>query len=351
MDRKEEAAAFTTKLDAEVTALNELIDSNNANARDDVRLRIVALDKAVTDAALFLPQYDLRHALAAIAQLNSKMATEKDKTRSKFSFASRSKKSTSSAKNEAVPTSAAVVAAAADTTSTPALLPSSVVSASEETPANATVLRDLTNTFINPTPESTSDKNSTEVYLLNLKHCVVDLRQISPIGALHIKNIESCVLLCGGIMGSLLSDNIQNSCLVAACRQFRMHTSANTRILLHVSSHPIIEDCQTLVFGPYTPRSISSGSDDTLDSPFPWIHIVEKAGLGTDEGSAGRWMRVEDFNWLKKTASPNWRAAARGESKVANDDENGHGMSELTVRWVGGDVEATLKLNSLGKVL
>ena len=64
-----------------------------------------------------------------------------------------------------------------------------------------------------------------------------------------------------------------------------MHNSHNSFIYLHSTSHPIIEDCDTLIFAPY-PRS----------------------PLLPDHKGENKWDKVHDFKWLKQHASPNWKA-------------------------------------------
>lgn len=74
--------------------------------------------------------------------------------------------------------------------------------------------------------------------------------------------------------------------------QFRIHDSNRVHVYLHIPSHPIIEDCQNMVFGTY-PFSLTQSDHDL-------------SGLEKD---VNQFEHVEDFNWHKKTASPHWSLA------------------------------------------
>ncbi|KAJ3068096.1 hypothetical protein HDU98_008722 [Podochytrium sp. JEL0797] len=280
------AAAFALSFDTELDSISALVSATEATAR------LAQLEKRVADAQLFLPAYDLRRCQQRIADVSAKLTAQKNKSRSKFSFSSKAK--------------ATLAAHTAVPSTPPPPTPTPINPTPEPTSSTATVFSNLQHTILRPLPtDTTISSSSSEVLLTNLSHCLVDLRSLCPLGAVHIKNASHCVILCGGIQGSVLIDDMTQSVLVSACRQFRMHTSTQSRILLHVSSKPIIEDCQSLIFGPYDPSTLTD-SDNTPSTP-SWREIVTRADLGDEEGSSGRWAAVEDFNWLRKGESPNWR--------------------------------------------
>src|SRR5437763_1750865 len=69
-----------------------------------------------------------------------------------------------------------------------------------------------------------------------------------------------------------------------------MHESRRVKVFLSCSSRPIIENCQDIEFAGY-----------------PSV-IAEKTGLWDVEEE--EWISkemVDDFNWLRKEHSPNWR--------------------------------------------
>ncbi|KAJ3379755.1 hypothetical protein HDU84_006428 [Entophlyctis sp. JEL0112] len=297
---------------------------------------IAALEKSVSDAMVFLPPYDARTCLAASAPPGPSLSRICLLMREIFiladcrgaqSVALRCKFSKETAP-EPVPTVQAEIAI----------------------PPNAIVFKDIKSATLRPSKKGESS-SSTELYLVNISSCVVDLRMIAPFGAIHLKNVEDSVLVLGAVRGSVLADTVSTSVLVVACRQvrfclnaiqiqafptnlfihdqFRMHNSKSSRILLHVSSKPIIEDSDSLIFGPYTSATLLDSLNPTRETlpaaVVTWHELTFAAGLDDNEGCDGRWGHVEDFNWLRKTASPHWR-------RVTESAEEGGGEAKVDLR-------------------
>lgn len=65
-----------------------------------------------------------------------------------------------------------------------------------------------------------------------------------------------------------------------------MHDAQDVDILLQVSSRPIMEDSTDIRVGP----------------------------LKTEKQAANLYDQMDDFNWLKKQASPNWRVMSEEET-------------------------------------
>ena len=80
---------------------------------------------------------------------------------------------------------------------------------------------------------------------------------------------------------------------MVATAQFRIHSTKATDVYLRVRSNPIIEACSGLRFAPYEYHY--SGSAEQLGA----IGLAEDSGL---------WAKVNDFDWLRSTPSPNWWA-------------------------------------------
>ncbi|KAJ3080854.1 hypothetical protein HDU99_007246, partial [Rhizoclosmatium hyalinum] len=89
MDVKSSSADFTRNFDVEHAALKEL--AANPSNHGAVLARLSTLEKGVSDAAVFLPAYDVRRCLALIADLNATLVAEKNRARPKFSFAGKAK--------------------------------------------------------------------------------------------------------------------------------------------------------------------------------------------------------------------------------------------------------------------
>lgn len=75
--------------------------------------------------------------------------------------------------------------------------------------------------------------------------------------------------------------------------QFRMHTSSESTILLHVTSVPVIEHCTGLIFGQYPSM--------TTPPPQPGATIPPGHAL------VSRLDELADFDWVRGGPSPNWR--------------------------------------------
>lgn len=103
--------------------------------------------------------------------------------------------------------------------------------------------------------------------------------------------LKNCTIYTGPIYGSLWLEDCHSCEFFVACRQLRVHHSANTAFHLRINSHPIIEDCHQMRFGPYRLRF--AGLKEQL----------EAVGLQKD---SGLWAKVNDFKWHKAQQSPNW---------------------------------------------
>jgi len=85
-----------------------------------------------------------------------------------------------------------------------------------------------------------------------------------------------------------------------ASRQARIHSSTASEFYLRVRSGPIIEHSQALAFGPYTPGYPGADAD------------LAAHGL---LDSTNEWQNVQDFGWLRATASPNFKILSKEERK------------------------------------
>ncbi|KAI8636586.1 tubulin binding cofactor C-domain-containing protein [Parasitella parasitica] len=242
--------------------------------------QINSLEKSLTKATEFIPSYDERQFSLQIKVLSETLEQIKAELlpRAKFSFKSRKKKP---------------VATDAASFSTIPQAPSAV--ADDNILSEATVLfKDKQGTVLTLDDESnaTNDGKSIDILISNLKDCVVILDEDKiQISAVHIKNVEHCVIYCGKIEGSVLIYGLTNSALVAACHQFRMHEAHSVDLMLNVTSRPIIED-----------------SDN--------IQVCEWSMVST---STNYFDQIEDFNWLKKQASPNWKLMDQAKTQLLGD--------------------------------
>ncbi|CAG8440805.1 10238_t:CDS:2 [Diversispora eburnea] len=157
-------------------------------------------------------------------------------------------------------------------------------------------INDHQNTYININSYLNSSSSESKVFdfqISNLDHCIVNLvNSTVSIGAIHIKGLKNTIIMSGLVGSSILIYDCERCSFLVGCHQFRMHTSKQMIIYLHVTSHPIIEDCHDIEFAPYT-----------LTNP-GLNQMFETANL---DQANNKYDKVEDFNWLRKQASPNWR--------------------------------------------
>ncbi|TVY45464.1 Tubulin-folding cofactor C, partial [Lachnellula subtilissima] len=136
-------------------------------------------------------------------------------------------------------------------------------------------------------PSSASHATSSGS-LTKLNRCIVDMSvptaNGAPFAGLALKNIKHSLIIAGQVAGAAHITGVEDSIIVVASRQVRMHDCKNVDIYLHCASRPIIEDCSNVRF-----------------SPIPECHKVIGA-----EPVVNQWDQVDDFKWLKAEHSPNW---------------------------------------------
>jgi hypothetical protein len=72
----------------------------------------------------------------------------------------------------------------------------------------------------------------------------------APFAGLMLKNIKGSLIIAGHVAGAAHITGVENSIIVVASRQVRMHDCQNVDVYLHCASRPIIEDCSNIRFSP-----------------------------------------------------------------------------------------------------
>lgn len=102
----------------------------------------------------------------------------------------------------------------------------------------------------------------------NVERSIVDLsaptKDRSPFATLTLKNIQDSLIICGRVTGPIHITGVENSVIITACRQFRMHGSKKVDVYLHCSSRPIIEDCDAIRFAPLPKHFVMSCSPSNV---------------------------------------------------------------------------------------
>ncbi|ORX49861.1 TBCC-domain-containing protein [Hesseltinella vesiculosa] len=220
--------------------------------------QINQLDKQITLATSFIPTYDERQYALQIKELLRQFEETKAKLtpKSKFSFKSRQNLTKTAPASPSKPL--------------PRATPITNI------PKGETIeWKELSNQVLTLPAEPAQ----VAVSLSHLDHCVVWLKSdMVQVSAVHMKQVHNCVIVTGSVQGSILMYGVENCTMVLACHQFRMHDAHDVDLLLQVSSHPIMED--------------SNG-----------IGLAENPAV---QATHNDYDKMEDFNWLKQQASPNW---------------------------------------------
>ncbi|KAI1812810.1 tubulin-specific chaperone C [Poronia punctata] len=295
---------------------------------------ISRLSNEVMDAADYIPSYDQRAYSQAIKALTDKLneTTGKLAPKSRFQFKPRSKEGEAATKAQAIPDTRVhrpwgsdgsehvqqKTAAEPETRDAVGALPSfqakdyneelarpddaserGVRKPSFSTANNIAISGHKGLHIILP---STASRATASGSLTNLDRCIVDMAVPTssagvPFAGLALKSIKRSLVIAGHVAGPAHITGIEDSVVVVAARQVRMHDCKNVHVYLHCTSHPIIEDCSGVEF-----------------APLPTHYVDDKLATATPN----QWDQVDDFKWLKDTQSPNWNILPE-ERRVSQD--------------------------------
>lgn len=271
IDHKQNPVTSTVAAAQEIVPLDELV------------LRVSAMQEQASSAAsLYLSPYDIRQTQLIVHKLLELIENTRTAFAPRKKFAFRARKTAESAKSAAEkPEVESVVPAEASTSNQ-----------TQHTDFDELVFANRSNEVIIVDSASFADSSKSERRDLNFSHltnCVICVRMETS--AIRGDDLKNCVIYTGPIWGSLWLENCHGCEFVVACRQLRVHHSDTTTFRLRINSHPIIEDCHQLQFGPY--RLHYDGLNDQL------THV----GLQQDKRM---WAQVNDFKWHKTQQSPHW---------------------------------------------
>ena len=147
--------------------------------------------------------------------------------------------------------------------------------------------------------------------LTKLTNCIVDMSAPtsngSPFAGLALKNIKKSLLIVGHVAGAAHITAVEDSIIVVASRQVRMHECRNVDIYLHCASRPIIEDCSNVRFAPIPEQYVSLSGGKWEDA----ANNMQR--ISSEEEVKNQWDQVDDFKWLKMEPSPNWSVLSEEE--------------------------------------
>eukprot|EP00240_Pyramimonas_obovata_P003901 CAMPEP_0118942182 /NCGR_PEP_ID=MMETSP1169-20130426/35601_1 /TAXON_ID=36882 /ORGANISM="Pyramimonas obovata, Strain CCMP722" /LENGTH=367 /DNA_ID=CAMNT_0006887155 /DNA_START=61 /DNA_END=1160 /DNA_ORIENTATION=- len=260
-------------------------------ALDAITAELQDLEKSVAEASYYLPAYDARASLSAVAALRQKTDQLRVKLapRQKFTFASRDayKQQQEMQRDDS---SRDASTAEPSNRSADSLLPEQ----------HKTVVPGLRGrrgeTLVIPAADL--GDGDAEYMLEDLKDMTVWL--CGPMRALFIHRIQNCQIYSGPVKGSMLIEDVRNCSVMVAAHQIRIHAAIETDFYLQVRSNPIVEHCSGVRVAPY--EMYYTGLQ----------RHRREAGLSD---SNDLWQQVHDFGWLRATASPNWSVLPAGKRK------------------------------------
>lgn len=101
---------------------------------------------------------------------------------------------------------------------------------------------------------SSASRATSSGSITHLKKCIVDMSvptaHGAPFAGLALKNIKHSLIIAGHVAGAAHITTVENSIIVVAARQVRMHDCKNVDVYLHCASRPIIEGCNNVRFAP-----------------------------------------------------------------------------------------------------
>ncbi|KAM8837273.1 tubulin-specific chaperone C [Spinachia spinachia] len=292
---EEKGEYFSSSFSAERASIEEVLSGCSGADRAAVTQRLeeataktVQLQKFLNDSMLFLTQYQVGKAQAALLKLQSSLAEAREEALPRKKFAFRARTKATDKVSETPPPEA-------DAPPDSGVAKLDGAAESEQCSFSNMDNVSLTKTAV--------DVQKRDVLLSHLTNCKV--RLFGSPSTLHLKHIDGCEILCGPVSSSVFIDHCRNSTLAIPCQQLRTHNTTDTRVYLQVTSRAIIEDCHGVSFAPF------SWSYPTLEEDFG------VSGLDRDRNN---WSQVDDFNWLAAgTHSPNWTVIPEADRKTTWD--------------------------------
>ncbi|GMH39489.1 hypothetical protein BSKO_07387 [Bryopsis sp. KO-2023] len=286
-DPRESGDKFLEKFNAEVSAIETRIEElsnsgslSGGNGKERIAgllSDIASLDSSLSTAAYFLPKYEVRQGRATVQNLANKVENVKASVapKKKFAFSKRSKEGIRP-KTETEP----------ENNRQDKDVTSSKRSSTIAAPRGLTGLRNQ-EIWV-----SGEELGSSDYALRDVEDCTVFL--IGALSALHIRKLRNCTVVAGPVKGATFLEDVSNCQLHLVAHQVRIHSAVECSFYLRVGSNPIIEYSSKVGFAPLS--SIENVGDE-------WTRCLEASSL---TGGSDLWSKVNDFGWLKKSASPNW---------------------------------------------
>lgn len=278
-------------LESEVT---QLLASNKVAESQE---RIDALRRLVQDAAhsIALTAHDMAKANALLARLQQLVDDAQSTTAGtkKFKFSSRLKSKTAPANND------------------------KNVSSSTTTEVRCDALPAAAKTLEVAGAGGRGGSSSSAGFGNSYGPCSHSDLFIAHSKGVFISGCTDCAIYCVPVAGSIFLSNCVNCRVYVACHQLRLKDCRDTDIFVWCASTPIIESCDGMRFGPYTcwEGLLNSAAPNGLHyaTHAEWVRQVGE--IADTAQTEQNYTAVDDFQWVRKTASPHWRVMAEAEQQ------------------------------------
>lgn len=90
-----------------------------------------------------------------------------------------------------------------------------------------------------------------------------------------------------------------------------MHEAHNVDMMLHVTSRPIIEDSNNIQVCEWNTINVRQSSESNE------LYVIDYCIQ--QQASTNYFDQIEDFNWLKKQASPNWKVMDQEKKQMLDE--------------------------------
>lgn len=272
---------------------HSLSEDNKSSIKVDLEnlaLKVSEIEKFLADNSYFLPAYEVRTSQSEIDSLRDQIEVANVELfpKKKFSF----KNKTSKSRQLLGENKGGIVRTGLVKEEEPKARQESAYLQNILT-QSACGIHDMQNSVL---VKDLHDQEDAEYVLHNLVNCRVFLR--GRCRALYIHKLQGCHVYAGPVTGSVLIEEVEDSVLMLASHQIRIHQTKMTDLYLRVRSRPIVEYTSGVRFAPFA-FYYHGIEEDLLAS-----NLAEETGL---------WENVDDFRWLRAVASPNWSVLAEDQ--------------------------------------
>ncbi|KAJ2741955.1 hypothetical protein GGI20_004822 [Coemansia sp. BCRC 34301] len=269
----------------------EAIDVLATQSQEDASQKIRELDSSLREAFIYLPPYDQKRLSKDLDELRGRHQQQHgaSKKLGGFKFKSAVAKPNVDLVAKASAVTASEQPADSDSCNIRSYQPAKHPSHAYTGIGDGWVVADAL-----PLLDSEGAASPTDCELCDISNSIIDLRPIShSLRALNCHRIQNSIIVSGPFAGSVTVRDSNSCALVLGARQFRLENSQDVGVFLYCTSHPIIERSSNVRFAPY-PAELRSPRIE---------HELDASQLGHQPNSFDQ---VDDFNWLKRQASPNW---------------------------------------------